>query len=138
MAEGLGQRMRAHLELALLADCGCAETLATLTRHARNAGFTGAEIDVALKGRSFEIRTAAAVTYACALKSCEQERVAQARGRTHRLGVSDGELQAIAVESARILAGRAATRGLLRELLARVEARTRAQASPCNDEGPDS
>lgn len=105
MAERLRQRIQAHLELALLADCGCAETLATLDRQARKAGFTGAEIDAALEGRSFETRTAAAVTFACALKSGEQERVAQARGRAHRLGITDGELQAIAVESARILAG---------------------------------
>jgi hypothetical protein len=107
MAEGLHPRIRAHLELALLADCGCAETLATLTRRARKTGFTGAEIDAALEGRSFGTRAAAAVTYACALKSGEQERVAQARSRALRLGLTDGELQAIAAESAGILTGRA-------------------------------
>jgi hypothetical protein len=106
MAEGLRERIRAHLKLALLADCGCDKTLASLDLHARNAGLTGAEIDAALVGRSFEVRTAAAVSFACALKSGEQERVAQARGRAHRLGITDDELHVIAFEAAKILGER--------------------------------
>jgi hypothetical protein len=49
-------RLRARFALALLGDCGCAETLALLEETARRQGLTGAEIDTALSGRSFAAR----------------------------------------------------------------------------------
>lgn len=104
MAEAFHARMQAQLKLALLGDCGCCETLASLEDDARAAGLTGAEIDAALGGRSFEARTAAALAFACAIKAGQAGAREQARSRALRLGITDGELRAVAAEAQRILA----------------------------------
>ena len=64
MADEFHARVQAQLKLALLGDCGCIKTLGKLENEARSSGLTGAEIDAALGGRSFEARTAAALAYA--------------------------------------------------------------------------
>lgn len=113
MAKAFQARVLAQLKLALLGDCGCCETLAGLEEAARCAGLTGAEIDAALGGRSFEARTAAALAFACAIKAGEADARAQARSRALRLGIADGELRAIAAEARRILAAAAPRRDRL-------------------------
>lgn len=105
MADTFGDRVRLQLRLALLGDIGCDRTLTDLNREARAIGLTGAEIDAARAGRSFEARTAAAILFACAIKAGDQARVEAARTRAIRLGVSNMELAEVADESARILAG---------------------------------
>lgn len=102
----LHARVTAHLKLALLGDCGCRKTLARLESEARHAGLTGAEIDAAISGRSFEARTAAAVALACAMKAGEAEGLAQARMRAVQLGATDAELGIIADGVKRILASK--------------------------------
>ena len=100
MPEQLHARVRAQLKLALLGDCGCPKTLTRLEREARSSGLTGAEIDAAIGGRSFEARTAAAVAFACALKAGKADLLDQAsdilrhqierRADTRRRGELDG------------------------------------------------
>lgn len=107
MTEGFQARVMAQLKLALLGDCGCRKTLANLEEEARSSGLTGAEIDAALDGRSFEARTAAALAFACAIKAGEDETLEQARRRALRLGVTDQDLSVIAREAKRILASTA-------------------------------
>ena len=104
MTEDFQARVMAQLKLALLGDCGCRKTLANLEEEARSSGLTGAEIDAALDGRSFEARTAAALAFACAIKAGEDESLEQARTRALRLGVTDEDLSAIAEEAKQILA----------------------------------
>ena len=106
MPKALHARVTAQLKLALLGDCGCHKTLAKLEREARQSGLTGAEIDAAISGRSFEARTAAAVAFACALKAGDAEGLAGARTRALQLGVNDAELRAIAEGAKRILASK--------------------------------
>ena len=100
-------RVHAQLKLALLGDCGCRKTLADLEDHACSTGLTGAEIDAALGGRSFEARTAAALAFACAIKSGEEGAVDKARDHAIRFGVTAEELRTVAEEAKRILASMA-------------------------------
>jgi hypothetical protein len=104
MPEQLHARVRAQLKLALLGDCGCPKTLTRLEREARSSGLTGAEIDAAIGGRSFEARTAAAVAFACALKAGKADLLDQARARALHLGVTDDEMAAIEEGAKQILA----------------------------------
>lgn len=104
MPELLHARVTAQLKLALLGDCGCSRTIGRLEREARSTGLTGAEIDAALGGRSFEARTAAAVAFACALKAGDSALVAKARSRALQFGITEADLSAIARKAKRILA----------------------------------
>lgn len=97
-------RTMAKLRLALLADCGCLRTLGELSAQARLNGLTGAEIDTALAGRSFEARSDAALAYACAIKSGDPGLVGSARTRALRLGLSESELTTVAAAARAILA----------------------------------
>lgn len=106
MPDQLHARVTAQLKLALLGDCGCLRTLAKLEGEARSSGLTGAEIDAALDGRSFEARTAAAVAFACALKAGEADLLEQARTRALQFGVNEDELRAIAERTKQILASK--------------------------------
>jgi len=106
MPEQLHARVRAQLKLALLGDCGCPKTLTRLEREARSSGLTGAEIDAAIGGRSFEARTAAAVAFACALKAGKADLLDQARARALQLGVTHDELAAIEEGAKQILASK--------------------------------
>jgi hypothetical protein len=107
MTEDFYARVQAQLRLALLGDCGCHKSLAKLEDEARSSGLTGAEIDAALGGRSFEARTAAALAFACAIKAGEDGAIEQARDHAARFGVTDEELSAVAKEAKRILASTA-------------------------------
>lgn len=105
MPNTLQARAAAQLKLALLSDCGCLKTLAGLEQQARRSGLTGAEIDVALEGRSFEARTAALIAYACALKSADSDLVTAAKSRAAQIGISDQNLAEVESEVRLILAG---------------------------------
>lgn len=106
MPDQLHVRVTAQLKLALLGDCGCHKTLTRLEREARQSGLTGAEIDAAISGRSFEARTAAAVAFACAMKAGDDDCLQQARTRALQIGVTTEELRAIAKGAKRILASK--------------------------------
>lgn len=106
MPERLHARVTAQLKLALLGDCGCGKTIGRLEREARSSGLTGAEIDAALGGRSFEARTAAAVAYACALKAGEGDTIERAHARALQFGITQDDLVAIEHKVKRILASK--------------------------------
>ncbi|WP_421838253.1 hypothetical protein [Novosphingobium sp.] len=106
MVERLHARVAAQLKLAMLGDCGCDKTLSKLEREARLSGLTGAEIDAAIGGRSFEARTAAAIAYACALKAGEPEMVLKTRTCALQFGVTEDELAVIGARARQILASR--------------------------------
>lgn len=71
MSSSISTKRLSEMRLALLADCGCDDTLASLEAEARSAGLTGAEIDSALSGSSFEAKSTIALEVACAVKSGE-------------------------------------------------------------------
>lgn len=106
MPEQLYPRVVAQLKLALLGDCDCSKTVGRLEREARLSGLTGAEIDAALCGRSFEARTAATIGFACALKAGDAGMVERARARALQFGATEEELAAIARKAKQILASR--------------------------------
>jgi ABC-type cobalamin transport system ATPase subunit len=103
MADILHQRVRAQLALALLGPIRSGRALAILSQEARRSGLTGAEIDVALAGSSFEARTAAVIAYARALTSGINGDVTKSQTRARTLGVTDAELQTVAAEATEIL-----------------------------------
>lgn len=105
MPSTLKGRAAAQLRLALLSDCGCLKTLAELEQEARRSGLTGAEIDVAREGRSFEARTTAVLAYACAVKSGNGQLITAAMHRAALIGISDSELAGVASEVKVILVG---------------------------------
>lgn len=104
MRLSITQRIEVQLKLALFADCGCVQSLGTLTQAARAYGMTRAEIDSALSGRSFEARADSAIAYACAIKSGDAIALDLARKRAARLGIGAKELAAVAQATRRILA----------------------------------
>lgn len=103
MASRLSRRVRAQLRLAVLGDCACDDTRAGLEQAARASGLTGAEIDAARDFRSFEVRTAALLAYACALRSGDDDERTAAVARAQRVGIAPPELQAIDREVAGLL-----------------------------------
>jgi hypothetical protein len=103
MRSTITRRLEAQLNLALLGDCGCYETLTNLYRGAQALGMTGAEIDSALGGRSFEARTHAAIAFARAIKSGNPAVIDLSREKASKIGIGTDELAAIAQATRRIL-----------------------------------
>lgn len=75
----LSPRLRVQVVLALSGDIACPEEAHHQEQAARDLGLTGAEIDVARRGSSFDRRTAAVVAYACALRQADPRQVALTR-----------------------------------------------------------
>jgi hypothetical protein len=88
----LSPKLMLQVEASLRSDCECADTLRRLFDRGRQLGLTSAELDAALDGSSFEVRSAAAVALACALKSADAEDVASARLAGLRAGLTSAEL----------------------------------------------
>ncbi len=101
MPSPFSKRMLQQVELALRSDCQCAITLDELRIEASAAGLTGVEIDAALAQRSFDVRTSALVSLACAIKSANAAALESARQQAATLGWSDEEI----AEFARIARG---------------------------------
>lgn len=97
-------RILTQIKLALLGDCCCSDTLSAMTREAKGHGMTGAEIDTAISGRSFEARSHAAIAYACAIKSGSPDAIAISRSRASKMGLSDKEIDAVEVAARQIIA----------------------------------
>ena len=96
----LGQRMNVQLRLALLGDAACEGSLAALESEARSAGLSGAEIDAALVGRSFEVRTAALIAFVRALRAGDRADVERKRRACVRLGLPASTLDRVARDAA--------------------------------------
>lgn len=99
----LRRRLEAQLRLALLGDTVCMTTLAQLMGQAQRAGLSGAEIDAARAGRSFEVRTSVLLAYARALKRGDEVEAELKRQRGERLGVTPSAFERIAQATDRIL-----------------------------------
>ncbi len=88
----LTRRMKVQIILALLSDCGCEMTLSGLRLDARRHGLTGAEIEAALAGRSFDACTGAAVALSCALRAGEADALDSARQKARAFGLRADEI----------------------------------------------
>lgn len=97
----LSRRVQAQLRLALLAGGGGDDP--GLEEAARAAGLTGAEIDAARAGRSFEARTSVLLAIARAIGSGDGTALAVAQALASRIGLTAREVEAIASEVATIL-----------------------------------
>jgi hypothetical protein len=91
----LSPRLMLQVEASLERDCGCAETLRDLFERGRRLGLTSAEMDSALGGGGFEVRAAAAVALACALKAQAADDILAARAAAYRVGLTRAELAKI-------------------------------------------
>ena len=95
MTQILDDRIRIQIEIAFAGGQGCPAAAASHEQQARAAGLSGAEIDAARQHRCFDVRAAAAVRLACALREAgrnEPALVVEAR----RAGLSPTEIAAIA------------------------------------------
>lgn len=99
----LRTRLEAQLRLALLGDTACMTMRAELMNQAQRAGLSGAEIDAALAGRSFEVRASVLLAYARALKLGDRIEAELKRQRGARLGMSALAFERIAQATDRIL-----------------------------------
>ncbi|MBA3067837.1 MAG: hypothetical protein FP825_05065 [Hyphomonas sp.] len=108
MTEKFSFRVDAQLRLALLAGCGCQKRRALLEADARRAGLTGAEIDAAARGRSFDARTAIVLEYARTLIEGGEREINRSRLRAARLGLDAEDLAEVENKVARILSEAAA------------------------------
>ena len=96
MPSPFSERMLRQVELALRSDCRCAITLDEMRSEASAAGLTGVEIEAALAQRSFDVRTSALVSLACAIKSDNAAALENARQQATALGWSDREIASFA------------------------------------------
>ncbi|MEP5064296.1 hypothetical protein [Nisaea sp.] len=96
MPSPFSERMLQQVELALRSDCRCAITLDEMRSEASAAGLTGVEIEAALAQRSFDVRTSALVSLACAIKSDNAAALENARQQATALGWSDREIASFA------------------------------------------
>ena len=92
MPSPFSERMLQQVELALRSDCRCAITLDEMRSEASAAGLTGVEIEAALAQRSFDVRTSALVSLACAIKSANAAALENAKQQALALGWSGEEI----------------------------------------------
>lgn len=91
----LDARMRMQIELAITAGCDCVRTLADQEVRAHKLGLNGVEIDAARAGSSFDVRTSAAVDYACCVAADENEVVSASATKARAVGLTANDLSAI-------------------------------------------
>lgn len=95
----LSDRLRLQIEVALDQDCNCSQTLSIQEDRADRLGLTRAEIDAARARRGFDVQTAAAIDFACAVVSIDQTRVFVASVNALALGIPMDQLEQIAALS---------------------------------------
>lgn len=84
----LNARMRLSIEFALTAESGDASGRRRQEAGAVRLGMTGAEIDAARRGRSFDVLTSLALALAIAARSAAPDRLREARDRALGAGIS--------------------------------------------------
>lgn len=92
----LSDRLHLQIEVALDQDCVCSRTLSSQGKRADRLGLTRAEIDAARDGRGFDVKTAAAIDFACAIASHDQTRVFVASVNALAIGIPMELLEQIA------------------------------------------
>lgn len=98
----LAPRLLAQLTLAMLEHCSCLNTRALVEAQGREAGLTGAEIDAAWTGRSFDVKASSAIAYARAIGSFSPVAIGFSRLRAGKVGLTDQELDLIETEALRL------------------------------------
>lgn len=89
------KRVRLSIELALTADSADPGRRSQQEDAARTLGMTGAEIDVARRGSSFDALISIAVALAIASRNANEAALADARHRAINAGIPEGICQEI-------------------------------------------
>lgn len=105
----LSRRLAIQIEISQAADRESGAMTADLITRARSLGLTGAEIEAAQQGRSFDVRDAAALALARACRNGSPAEIALRRRKAVAAGLSKTGIQAIEVLAAGRL-GRCRTR----------------------------
>lgn len=84
----LSERVRLSIELALTAGHHSLLRRQRQEADARKLGMTGAEIDAARRGWSFEVRTSVAIALAAAVQAGDEARWEVQREKARRAGIS--------------------------------------------------
>lgn len=92
----LSARLRLQIEVALDQDCTCHWKIASQDQRAGQLGLTRAEIDSARARRGFDVQTAAAIDFACAIASHDPVRIHVAAVNALASGISKTQLEQIA------------------------------------------
>jgi hypothetical protein len=87
MDPSLDERLALQVDLALTAKAADRAARREQEIRARRLGLTGAEIDAARAGNCFDVRAAAAVAFALAIRHGDDETAAALRDRAPRLGL---------------------------------------------------
>ena len=85
----LGERARLSIELALTAASHDRLLRQRQDSDAKLLGLTGAEIDAARRGWSFDVRTSAAIALAMASAESDDERLQQQRAKALKAGIAE-------------------------------------------------
>ncbi len=91
----LDERIRVQVLLALTSGRTCADARAEQDAAARQLGLSGAEIDAARGGNCFDVKAAAAVRLACALRVSKPDAVWQAQKTAVAAGLRPEDLTMI-------------------------------------------
>ena len=97
-ASPLDDRILVQVRLALAELKGCRMTLAAKAEEARDEGLTGAEIDAACAGTSFDAKAAFAVKLARASRSGDPAALDAAIAKARAAGFSQACIDAILAE----------------------------------------
>lgn len=92
----MSDRLRLQIEVALDQGCNCRQTLSSQEKRADHLGLTRAEIDAARARRGFDVQTAAAIDFACAVASHDQTRIFVSSVNALALGIAMDQLEQIA------------------------------------------
>jgi hypothetical protein len=92
----LDKRVRLSIELALTADSADPGRRSQQEDTARTLGMTGAEIDVARRGSSFDALTSIAVALAIASRNADEAALADVLHRAINAGISEEVCRQIA------------------------------------------
>lgn len=93
------------IRLALPPNGQTSDAIQRSERQAHAAGLTGAEIDAARQGRSFDVQASAAIALALAMSSRDPSRIARERLQALTSGLTDADIEAVEQEALRVLSG---------------------------------
>ena len=102
LRHSLDKRIGILVEIALTHDSDRSRTIERQEKAARHLGVTGAEMDAARAGRSFDVKSGAAVRLALAVQSQNRSAITAARERASQVGLNESDLAAIERLTAKI------------------------------------
>lgn len=89
----LSPRLQMLIEIALHADCDCADTLQEQDERARDIGLVGVEIDAARRHTSFDVHALAAIRLACAIRQGNTNATRRAESQALGVGLSQADIR---------------------------------------------